>query len=267
MKNYLFLFFFVFAAPSSLMAVTEELPATIISEVLPNTLINSFAPDLAVNPSGQAVAIWVENIPNQGLVNQILAAFFNPVTSTWSLPVFLGAGSTPQVAINASGNAIAVWLSPDNNTIIDSSLNQVVAAHFNSLTETWTFPAFPVSTILSVNSRPQVAINTAGFGLVAWVESAPFFSSVVASGFDPTIFAWSAPALLLNNPQIGNVVQVNNSVQFDRSPFFSGTFPEVGLSDTTVISDLGLTVYKGIVIWQEFTNVSQNIVAATVTVP
>ena len=68
---------------------------------------------LAVSPNGSAVAVWMQTSPTDTTTTNIHARIYSPA-SGWGLPtVFAGlAGETatrPEIAINATGNAMLVW--------------------------------------------------------------------------------------------------------------------------------------------------------------
>ena len=68
---------------------------------------------LAMSESGNAIAVWVEGGAN--VPNKLMAAIFDGSAGTWDAPVRIDNGGannkidTPEVAIDASGDALVVW--------------------------------------------------------------------------------------------------------------------------------------------------------------
>lgn len=170
----------------------------------------NFAPEIAVNPTGDALAVWVQNFPNR-----VQTAYFDVLTLTWSPFITLGFGTFPQVDINSTGDGLAVW--------VDSTTNQIVGSRFDFATKTWSAPV--QISLTGINSLPQVSINTTGHGIAAWVQTIP--PLVFAASFDTTTMTWSLPLSLSGN---------------------SGGFPQTGLDDFN----------RATVIWENFSQGSIN---------
>jgi len=72
-------------------------------------------PQIAVNSSGKAIAVWYQNDGNR---NNIWAAGFNGTSWEPAVNISVADNNTgnaeyPQIAIDSSGNAIAVWKQND----------------------------------------------------------------------------------------------------------------------------------------------------------
>jgi hypothetical protein len=70
-------------------------------------------PVVAMSTSGDAMAVWIaSDVGNHILVNR------RPTNGTWGTPVSINASgsgaATPQVVLDANGNAVAIWLQPSN---------------------------------------------------------------------------------------------------------------------------------------------------------
>ena len=74
-----------------------------------NLASDSYAPEVAVSPQGTAVAVWV----GWDGVNTRIQASARPKGGAWGAPVFIGGANQntelPHVAMDAQGNAVAVW--------------------------------------------------------------------------------------------------------------------------------------------------------------
>jgi hypothetical protein len=113
-------------------------------------------PHLAVNDSGYAVAIWQS--PDGG-VKPIQAATLGYGSSFWSSPVSISTATIndgPQIAVDSTGNAVAVWRNVDITSI------QAATLPFGGA---WSSP-----TTLSgaASSTPQVAMNASGYIVTTW---------------------------------------------------------------------------------------------------
>ncbi|HYD60947.1 MAG TPA: hypothetical protein VEC35_11360 [Noviherbaspirillum sp.] len=131
---------------------------------VPQTIPGKFqtATQLAIQPAtGDAVAVWSAN---GGGVAQVWAARYHRASDTWSAPVRLNASSAnasyPVIAMNAQGNAVAVW-----SETATGGTPGVGAAYFAN-------GAWSASTSLSTRAAgtPQAGIDAAGNALVTWTE-------------------------------------------------------------------------------------------------
>ncbi|MCI5224175.1 MAG: hypothetical protein D3924_16265, partial [Candidatus Electrothrix sp. AR4] len=123
---------------------------------------STLAPQMAVNAAGNAVAIWVQE--GNGRYN-IWTSRYDIPTNTWSAPQLLGEsidifGGEPQVAIDAAGNAVAVWAQKDgssysiwtNHYVADSGWQTAQLIEKNAL--------FP----------PRVAADASGNAVAVWYQ-------------------------------------------------------------------------------------------------
>lgn len=146
-------------------------------------------PQIAVMPDGRAVAIWWE--PN-GVTASVKAATFD---GSWSAPVDVSVPSSdiltagfPQVAINASGYAVAVWIRSGGVNI------QVLQSSTLQFGGSWSTPVdLDSSFFLSV---PQVAIDAVGNAVAVWVNGTTIREATLPFGG-----SWSSPT---NLSAIGN---------------------------------------------------------------
>jgi hypothetical protein len=178
----------VFEAASSIQAAIFEqatsswiLPAVTIS----TTGVNSL-PQVAVNPAGNAIAVW-RSTPTPA---SIQAAVYNHTTGMWSSPTIIstpGQNTTsPQVAINASGNGVAVWL---------EGVFVVKAALYNAATSTWS-SIFTISAPGLNGEAPQVEIDSSGNAVAIWsVSNLPGLQS---STYSSLTNSWSEPVTLFS---------------------------------------------------------------------
>jgi hypothetical protein len=156
---------------------------------------NAAEPAVAVGPAGNAVAIWdiyQVNPPNQLLVQ----ASTRPAHGTWGPVVTVSAtgGSVPQIAMDANGNAIAIWT---QNGVIDSATLRAGGA--------W---SAPVALSGTTASSPTLAVNAKGDAVAGWKTSnGAVFVAERKSGtwtastvIAPAAFRAGGPHVALNGP-------------------------------------------------------------------
>src|ERR1051325_6115370 len=83
---------------------------------------NASSPQVAIDPAGDAVAVWTRF----NGTNTIIQSASRPAGGAWSAPLDLSAAgqnaSSPQIAVDPAGNAVAVWTrSNGTNNIIQTA--------------------------------------------------------------------------------------------------------------------------------------------------
>ena len=146
---------------------------------------NASAPQVAMDPTGEAVAVWIRS----NGTNTIVQAAGKPTGSeSWSTPDNLSAAgqnaTVPQVAIDSSGNAIAIWLR-SNGT------NAIVQAATRPAGGSWSTPE-DLSAAGQNASTPQVAIDPAGDVIAVWSRSNGT-NTIVQAASRPAGGSWSSP--------------------------------------------------------------------------
>jgi hypothetical protein len=123
---------------------------------------NAAEPAVAVSPSGTAVAIWdLYNISQGGTVIQ---ASSRPAHGSWgpvtTLSPAADSSSHPQIAMDAHGNAVAIWLHTT------SSSGGIFAADL-SAGGSWSTPV-QISTVNVSAQNPVLAVNASGDAVAGW---------------------------------------------------------------------------------------------------
>ena len=122
-------------------------------------------PQVAIDSAGYAVALWID----QALNPDLLASTFNSTTSMWSpytgLQPFNITVDFPQLALDGTGNAIAVWYV--NLQIVSKSL---------PFGGSWDASATVLGTSTG-NEFPRLSVNTNGLATVVWDNSSAIFSN------------------------------------------------------------------------------------------
>ncbi len=154
-------------------------------------------PQVAIDPAGNATAVWAFF---DGSVFIIQGAKLPFGATTW-IPTnnLTSTGLTtsrPQIAVDASGNAVAVWERVDSG----SGFTVIQAATLPFGSNSWIPATQNLSTTVNLSLFPEVAVDPAGNAVAVWqqfngvsisVRSAilPFGSSTWISTNDPGIGA------------------------------------------------------------------------------
>jgi hypothetical protein len=165
---------------------------------------NASDPQVTVDSQGNAVAVW--NRSNG--TNDIVQAAARPAAGAWQAPINLSAtgqnASDPQVAINAQGNAVAVW-TRFNGT------NDVVQAAARSAAGAWQAP-INLSAAGQNALAPQVGIDGQGDAVAVWIRSNGI-NDIVQAAARSGGGAWQAPINLSGNGQNASDPQVAINAQ------------------------------------------------------
>ncbi len=145
-------------------------------------------PAVALNGAGQGVAVWSQP---DGTRTSIWANHF-VARSGWGTPALLETddlhdAAAPQVAIDGTGRALALWQQSDG-----THANVVFAAYDPS--SGWSSAAALDATDTDDAYAPRVAMNSAGRAVAIWTQGAGGTGSQVwAAEYVPGT-GWSAPA-------------------------------------------------------------------------
>ena len=151
-------------------------------EVLSASGQNATHPQIAADPNGNAVAVWEQSNGS----NIIIMARARPYGGSWQAPVALSISTlnseSPQVAMDASGNATAVWSQSDGK-------NWIVRSSTKTLDGNWQESSDRLSQHGSNSQNPQIAVDPIGNTTVVW-ENANGDSHVIQSSVRPLGKTW-----------------------------------------------------------------------------
>lgn len=133
---------------------------------------DSGRPSLGIDAAGDAVAVWA------GAAGVETASL--PAGGSWSAVRILGAGSAPDLAVNASGAAVASWNRPDGAILAASGTVRDGFA-----------PPVTVAAPAYRQGGSRVALDDAGQAVLVWRGR----TTDLAATRDPA-GTWSAPTLL-----------------------------------------------------------------------
>jgi len=187
---------------------------------------NASDPEVTVDPSGNAVAVFSQSDGT----HHIFANRFTP-TAGWGAPEVVddddGADARgAQVAVDSSGNAVAVWVQSDS-------------IFANRFTPTAGWGAPEVIGVGFVDAAPQVAVDSSGNAVAVWEQFNTF-----ANRFTPTA-GWGAPEVIGVGvgPQVavdpsGNAVAVGQLFVDGTHHIFANRFtPTAGWGAPEVVDD------------------------------
>lgn len=158
-----------------------------------------------IDPQGNMVAIWEESCQSGPVIKASNRTFAG---AAWSTPHQLSLTDSnsenlssrgPQLAINASGEAVAIWVSTD-----PTSLNDRIYAATISLqgSANWT-AATAVSeaneTIRPMGIRYSVKLNANNQAVVLW-QTSTYNYMCSTSTIGNSTNSWSTPALVVGTP-------------------------------------------------------------------
>ncbi len=193
-------------------------------------------PQVAINNYGSAVAIWSGFDGN----NFITQASILPSNGNWSFPMYLSEPGedayNAQVAIDPSGNGVAIWTRNDGENLLveSSSLFSNYSATLNSYF--WTDPV-SLSDSGQDSASPMVAVDPSGNAIAVWTRlngtnfvlqtaTLPFGGSWSSSvdHSDPTLDAIT-PAIVIDSTGDATIIWAENFSYYviqsiDGSEFF-----------------------------------------------
>jgi len=147
-------------------------------------LINNQGPRIGIDDAGNAVIVWSQS---NGSISNVYAASF--VAGTWTAPELLetddtGDALTPAIAVEANGDALAVWSQDTSSGADGIYANHLASGLWSGAELLSTLPGFD----------PQVALAPNGEGVAVWQKRVGSFKNMRASRFQSG--TWSASELL-----------------------------------------------------------------------
>ena len=126
-------------------------------------------PQIATAATGDAVAIWSTFEGDQDIIRSAV----KPAGGGWGMPTDLSAPGlasvAPMIAVNASGDAVAVW---------ELFINGTIQGATKSAGGSWTTPTNLSSPASSVSAKPTVTIDPGGNSVATWTYADGSKSSI-----------------------------------------------------------------------------------------
>lgn len=163
-------------------------------------------PQVAMDNNGNAEAVWIQN---DGTYNRMWANRY-VAGQGWGTPQEIennpGDADFPRVAVNGSGNAMALW-KQFNGVNYD-----IWANRYDVASGTWGTPTLIESSSQDA-SEPWVAMDNSGNAMAVWRQSDGGDLSIWANRYDAGSGTWGTATLLENNPGFASFPHVG----FDNS--------------------------------------------------
>lgn len=161
---------------------------------------------LATDASGNALAVWTQTQGsfNSGGVSGIWTSRFDVGTLTWSAPQLIGGNSSPPsvgiwlaaqnpaVAIDASGNAFAVW----NQNNGQSSITQNIWAARYTAGVGWGAASAITNDNYASGGYRNIGFDSAGNAVVTYLSTATADIRIKALRYSASSSTWSAPQFI-----------------------------------------------------------------------
>lgn len=153
---------------------------------------HAFGPQVAVHANGHAVAVWYQ-FTSSGR-SDIWANRYTPATG-WGTAELIeaddaGPANDVQIAMDANGNAIAVWRQHDGTR------NNIRANRYDAAAARWG-TVEPIETDDAGNaSAPRVALNPAGNAVAVWHQFDGVRNNIWANRYDATLGRWESAQII-----------------------------------------------------------------------
>jgi hypothetical protein len=235
-------------------------------------------PQVAMNGSGNAVAVWQQS---DGTQNNIWANRYTP-SGGWGTAAFIGTNNAwyatnPQVAMDGSGNAVAVWPQSDGLWIN-------IWANRYTPSGGW-----GTATLIETNDAgdagfPQVAMDGSGNAVAVWQQSDGIRTNIWANRYTP-LGGWGTAALIetdnagnATNPQVamdgsGNAFAVWQQSDGTRNNIWANRYtPSGGWGTATLIEtsnaggadspQVAMDISgNAVAVWQQYDGTRENVMA------
>jgi hypothetical protein len=156
---------------------------------------NAMFPQVAMEAGGDAVVVWRQTSASS---TDIVSNRYTAVNQTWSGPGPVennaGSATTPQVAVEGTGTARAIWVEFDlDATNPNGGRNRVWSSRF--VGGTWQ-AAEPVESNSGDSMSPQVTVDASGNALAVWQQFDGAHNTVWTSRRLPGATQWEGALLL-----------------------------------------------------------------------
>jgi len=178
--------------------VTTGVWSTPVINLDSNLQASFFDVQVAMDVAGNAIAVWSKRDDGTGKF-VIQTKRYNVTTGVWSAPAIVLSEATqnasdPQIAMDATGNATAVW------TISSETQEFVQAKRYDATTGLWSTPAVNLSGSVIFANEPQVAMDASGNAIAVWSTTDGTGLRILATKkYDITTGVWSTPVINLDS--------------------------------------------------------------------
>lgn len=179
-------------------------------------------PQIAIDPSGNAMAVWFQY---DGSINNIWANRYT-FGSGWGIAKLIetditNSAESPQIAVDANGNALAVWQQTDGTRY------NIMANRYIASTNTWGGAALIEIDNFGPAYQPQIAIDSNGNALAVWQQNTATGVNIWANRYTAGAGTWGTATLVESNsvgssshPQIAFDTNGNALAVWDQNDGF-----------------------------------------------
>jgi hypothetical protein len=151
-------------------------------------------PQIAVDAGGNAIAVWEQS---DGTRKNIWANRFAAGSGTWGTAQLIetdnaGGALLPQIAMDANGNAIAVWHQSDGTRY------NIWGNRFNAGSGTWGTAQLIETDNTDHALNPQIAVDASGNAIAVWEQSDGTRVNIWANRFAAGSGTWRSAQLMVS---------------------------------------------------------------------
>ena len=194
---------------------------------------NAYSPQVAVDGSENAIAVWSQS---DGTRNNIWGNRYDASSHSWSTRELIeqdnaGSARDPQVSVDGSGNAIAVWRQSDG-----TRNNNIWGNRYDASSHSWSTAELIEQDNAGSTRSPQVAVDGSGNAIVVWYQFDGTRDNIWSNRYDASSHSWSTAELIEHDnagnakrPQIaiddnGNAIAVWDEYDGTRTNIWSNRF-------------------------------------------
>ncbi len=153
---------------------------------------SAFNPQLALDGSGNAIAVWRQS---DGTRDNIWANRYTAATGAWGTAALIesddaGGALFPQIAVDGSGNAIAVWVQDDGTR------QNILANRYSAATDAWGTATLIETDNAGGAGNPQIAFDGSGNAIAVWYQSDGTRANIWANRYSGATNTWGTAALI-----------------------------------------------------------------------
>src|SRR3989344_5772720 len=160
---------------------------------------NASSPQIAIDANNNAVVVWAQN---DGARDNVWSNRYTASTNTWGAAELLetddaGTANSPQIAIDANNNAMAIWYQSDGTS------NNIYSNRYTISTNSWGTTQL-VEVDAGAATGPQIAIDTNNNAMAVWRQHDGARFSVYANRYTASTNTWGT-AELIETDNVGGV--------------------------------------------------------------
>jgi uncharacterized membrane-anchored protein len=153
---------------------------------------DAYYPQVAVDSSGNAVVVWYQY---NGTRNNIWSNRYTAVAGTWGTAELIetdnaGSARDPQVAVDSSGNAVAVWYQ------YDGTRTNISSNRYTASAGSWGTAELIEMDNAGPAYSPQVAVDSSGNAVVVWYQFDGTSDNIWSNRYTAATGTWETAELI-----------------------------------------------------------------------